>query len=104
MKCKRCGSKRISKICNVCYEGMQAKVQQLRVDISPMQNNYKQTITIYATECNDREVKVGKITAFYSIIWLIVNLLKQYNKIVVTTGELMAPLKETHDASSTVCR
>ena len=94
MKCKRCGSKRINKICDVCYESMQAKVQQLRIDISPMQNNYKQMITIYATECNGQEIKVGKITAFYSIIWLIVNLLKQYNKIVVTTGNLCIPPKE----------
>jgi hypothetical protein len=65
-----------------------------------MQQNYKQTITLYATECNGQEIKVGKISAFYSIIWLIVNLLKQYNKIVVTTGELVTPLKKGQDHDS----
>ena len=86
MKCKRCGiSAKWGRTgyCPICLDGIGNAVKQIRIVMGPVTPKYRQKITIYATEWNDKESRIGSLTDFYMIIQLIVSLLEQYNKIVV---------------------
>ena len=91
-KCKQCGISTDPKTwgktgnkryCPVCHNGLGNAVQQIKVVVEPVKDNYRQTITFYATECDGKENKVGKLTDFYTIVQLITRLLEQYKHIVV---------------------
>jgi hypothetical protein len=91
MKCKRCNCQKIphERVCPVCSAGLSTEIKQLRIVVDKQHNNYSQTITIYATEFDGKEHKVGKLTDFYTSIWLLVRLLRQYNNIVIVEGDLL---------------
>lgn len=83
MKCKRCNTIH-SKIenCPTCNEPSPTAIKKLHLVIERTKREWYRRLTIYVTEFDNRKSKIGSITDFYTVIYLITRLLNKFPKLV----------------------